>query len=82
MLGRGNDMCDAKKKLENLENRVIEGMQKIKKERKDSGLITLQGEEGNILYDLCTLVASPNGDPLFLKYSGVVSFEGVSVICE
>ena len=74
-------MCDAKKKLENLENRVIEGMQKIKEEQKNPEFIILHGEEGNILYDLCTLVASEDGDPWFLKYAGTMRFEGTPVIC-
>ena len=70
-------------KLDNLENIVIAGLRAIKEKQVSLGaeFVVLYGEEGQILHDLCELVASEDGDPEFLKYDGALFFEKAHVVC-
>ena len=74
-------MSDCQKKVDNLHNRIEKGLREIKEKQEDSEFITLRGEEGKILYDLCQLSCSKDGDPWSLKFAGSLLFEGVPVIC-
>lgn len=74
-------MCDCQKKLVNIEDLVLEGIRRIKEEQEGSEFITLHGKEGEIIYDVCQLIASKDGDHRFLKYAGYMLFEDVPVIC-